>query len=180
MLKNTQEHWGLVSKAFHWLTALIIISLFGLGLWMVELSYYDPWYRKAPDLHKSLGIIVISLMLLRLIWRVINPTPKSLATHQTWERYLAHTVHIILYLLVFSIGITGYLISTADGRAIEVFNIISIPSLGMFIERQEDIAGWVHWVLAWTLITFVGLHLIGALKHHFIDKDATLVRMLHK
>lgn len=180
MLRNTQERWGLVSKTFHWLIALIILSLFGLGLWMVELSYYDPWYRKAPHLHKSLGVIVMSLMVLRLVWRVVSPAPKPLATHKPWEHYLAHGVHIILYILVFSIGITGYLISTADGRAIDVFGIISIPSMGMFIERQEEFAGWIHWGLAWTLMGFVGLHVIGAIKHHFIDKDSTLVRMLHK
>lgn len=180
MLHNTQERWGVVSKIFHWLIAFMIIGLFGLGLWMVELSYYDPWYKKAPDLHKSFGMIVMLLMLLRFIWRISNPTPKPLTTHQTWERYLAHTVHIILYILVFSIGIAGYLISTADGRAIEVFGLISIPSIGALIERQEDFAGWAHWALAWTLIGFVSLHMIGALKHHFIDKDSTLVRMLHK
>jgi cytochrome b561 len=180
MLKNTQQSWGLVSKTFHWLLALIIISLFGLGLWMTGLSYYDPWYKTAPNLHKSIGIIVMNLMLMRLIWRIINPTPKPLATHHSWERYLASSVHIALYLIVFLIGITGYLISTADGRAIEVFGLISIPSMGLFIEQQEDVAGWAHWALAWTLMTVVGLHFIGALKHHFIDKDSTLIRMLHK
>ena len=76
--------------------------------------------------------------------------------------------------------ITGYLISTADGRGIEVFELITIPAYGAIIENQEDIAGLVHKWLAYLLIALASLHALAALKHHFIDKDNTLNRMIGK
>jgi cytochrome b561 len=156
--------------------ALTVIGLFALGLWMVELSYYDPWYRRAPDLHKSIGILLFLTMLLRLIWRMINPQP--LTEGKPREKKLAHTVHGLLYLLLFSLMISGYLISTADGRAIDVFNLFSVPAIISGLENQEDIAGLVHQILGYSLIALVVLHALAALKHHFVDRDQTLKRML--
>ena len=91
---------------------------------------------------------------------------------------MAHAVHLLLYLLLFAIVISGYLISTADGRAIDVFGLFQVPAYPLGLEGQEDIAGAVHWYLALTLMGLTGLHAAGAVKHHFIDKDETLKRML--
>lgn len=89
-------------------------------------------------------------------------------------------VHTLIYLLLFSIMISGYLISTADGRSVDVFNWFSIPATLHGFEQQEDIAGLIHLVLATSLITLVTLHAAAALKHHFIDRDRTLLRMFGK
>lgn len=175
---NTQDYWGGISIFFHWLTAFIIFGLFGLGLWMVELGYYDTWYRKAPDLHKSVGILLLVITLLRLIWRRINGNPISLSSHTCKEQYMAIAVHYLLYVLLFSVMISGYLISTADGRPVLVFGWIQIPVNFHGLDKQEDIAGLVHLWLAVSLIGLALLHAIAALKHHFFEKDPTLKRML--
>ncbi len=178
MLKNTAQHYGLVSRLLHWLVALVVFGLFGVGYWMVELDYYSEWYKTAPHYHKSVGILLALTMIFRLIWRLTNPTVQPLSSHKKWEVTLAHWAHGTLYVLLFALFISGYLISTADGREIEVFNWFGVPALGEFIENQEDIAGAFHKWIAYTLMAIVGLHLAGALKHHFFDKDKTLTRML--
>ena len=77
--RNTSARYGLVSVLLHWSVALVVFGLFGLGFWMVGLSYYDPWRQSAPDLHKSIGILLFAVMLLRVLWRLLNPAPAPLA-----------------------------------------------------------------------------------------------------
>lgn len=175
---NSSERWGWAGLLFHWLTALIIVGLFSLGLWMVELSYYDAGYRWGPYWHKSMGLLLFALMLLRLIWRLWSTDPAPLPSHARWERLSAKLVHGLLYLLIFAVMISGYLISTADGRAIEVFNWFAVPALFYGLPNQEDVAGLIHKWLAYALLGLALLHALAALKHHFIDKDRTLKRML--
>ena len=128
----------------HWLVAVIIVGLFALGLWMTSLNYYHSWYRKAPDLHKSIGAILLVLMLVRIIWRISQPRVTVIATHQRWEQLLAKSVQGLLYLAVFTVLISGYLISTADGRPISFFGLFNIPALISELPNQADIAGAVH------------------------------------
>ena len=175
--RTTQDHWGGLSIVIHWLTVLTVFSLFGLGLWMVELDYYDSWYRKGPDLHKSIGISLFILTLLRLIWRRIEGKPAPLPSHTAREHAIAKHVHRLLYLLLITLMVFGYLISTADGRAIEVFGVFAVPATIHGIDKQEDIAGVIHLWLAVMLISLVALHALAAIKHHVFDKDLTLKRM---
>ncbi len=175
---NTQSSYGLISIIIHWLTAVTVFGMFALGLWMVDLTYYDEWYRSAPLVHKGVGVMLLLVTLFRLLWRRLNISPAPVAEHKPVERTLAKIAHIMLYILLFSLMLTGYLISTADGRALEVFNWFSIPATISGIEHQEDIAGDIHELLAFTLIAFVLLHAAGAIKHHVFDKDNTLKRML--
>ena len=177
-MRNTATHYGWLTIILHWSVAVIIIGLFGLGVWMVDLGYYDPWYKQGPNLHKSIGAILFCLMLFRFVWRKQQQQPNALDTHSSIEKKLSSLVHNLLYLLSFVIMISGYLISTADGRGIEVFQIISLPSLGELFANQEDIAGEIHKYAAYLLITAVVFHMLAAVKHHFIDKDNTLKRML--
>lgn len=175
--RNTPARYGLVSVVLHWLVALAVFGLFGLGLWMVELGYYDPWRQRAPELHKSIGIVLFALMLLRMLWRRLSPPPPALASHGRATRVASKLGHGLLYLGLFVLMISGYLISTADGRAIEVFGLFSVPATLTGLPQQEDIAGLIHEYLAWALVIFAALHALAALKHHFVDRDATLVRM---
>ncbi|MEN8166698.1 MAG: cytochrome b [Pseudomonadota bacterium] len=177
-MMNSSEDYGLVAILLHWLVALALIGLFGLGLWMVELSYYDAWYRQAPAVHKGMGILLCLVMLLRLGWRLVNVVPKDEPDLSRLERRSAHLVHWLLYLLPFAVMISGYLISTADGRPIEVFGLFSVPALVSDIPNQEDLAGRVHLILAISLIGLASLHALAALKHHFIDRNRTLLKML--
>lgn len=178
MWLNTQENYGIISKALHWLIAVTVIGMVVLGLWMVELDYYHRWYRSAPDLHRSIGVLAMITMLLRGLWLLLAGKPKPLPTHRRWERSAATLSHFAMYLIVFAMGVTGYLVSTADGRAVEVFDWFAIPSSGEWLQNQEDVAGLAHAWLAYALLIVVGLHLVAACKHHWIDKDRTLRRMI--
>ena len=178
MLKNSQHHYGLISVLLHWLMAFMVIGLFSLGVWMVDLTYYSKWYRIAPDWHKSVGILLAVLLCVRLAWGVFTKQPNSITTHKSWEKLSARLVQGYLYLAMALMVMSGYLISTEDGRAIAVFGWFDVPSLGALFNNQADIAGLVHEYVAYSLIALAVIHGLAALKHHIIDKDQTLNRML--
>ena len=178
MLRNSEKSWGWVSILFHWLIALVVLGLFFLGLWMVELTYYDDWYRYAPYIHKSVGISLFLFVLLNLLWKTINTKPASILTHSDFEKRASRIAHASLHILLVLIMLSGYLISTADGRPIDVFGLVEIPAMISGVDKQEDIAGIIHLTLAISLMVVVVVHAGGALKHHYIDKDSTLKRML--
>lgn len=177
-LKNTRAGYGLVAISMHWLVALTVIGLAILGLWMVDLSYYSPYYRSGPFWHKSIGLTLFAVMLFRLLWRCFNPRPAHLPNHRRWELSLAGLVHVLLYLLLFVIVISGYLISTETGQGISFFGWFEVPALVTGLSAQADRAGVVHYWAALIVLGLAALHALGALKHHFIDRDDTLRRML--
>ncbi len=178
MWRNDQGCYGLVAVTLHWLTALAVVGLFALGVWMVELSYYDIWYRRAPDAHRSAGVLLFGVVAFRLLWRLVNPTPRHDPRVSGLEQRLAGLAHRLLYLLLFAVILSGYMISTADGRAVDVFGLFSVPATISGLENQEDMAGDVHRALSYALVGIAGVHALAALKHHFIDGDRTLDRML--
>jgi len=175
--RNSPDRYGLVSILVHWGVALAVFVLFGLGLWMVGLDYYSSWYKTAPDIHKGIGILLFFLMLGRWAWRYLSPPPPALTSHDRLTRLGAKLGHAALYLGLFGVLLSGYLIPTAEGQGIDVFGWFEVPALVTGIPDQEDIAGLIHEYLAWGLVIFAGIHALAALKHHFIDRDATLVRM---
>ncbi|SDZ47108.1 cytochrome b [Pseudomonas sp. NFIX28] len=177
-LRNSSSRYGWVSIFLHWSVALAVFGLFALGLWMVGLDYYSAWRKAAPDLHKSIGLTLFAIMLLRLLWRFVSPPPPAPNNHGRLTRLGATFGHAFLYLSLFAVMIAGYLISTADGVGIPVFGLFEIPALVSGLPDQADVAGEVHLYLAWALVIFAGVHALAALKHHFIDRDATLARML--
>ncbi|MCT7941195.1 MULTISPECIES: cytochrome b [Shewanella] len=178
MFNNSPAGYGLITIFIHWISAVTVIGLFALGFWMVDLTYYSSWYKTAPDIHKSVGILLLLITILRVLWRFIAIKPAAVATHKQWEQQSAHWAHRIIYLLMLSIMVSGILISTADGRAIWVFNWFQFPAVGELFDDQADLAGLFHQYAAYSLIGLVIIHAAGALKHHFIDKDSTLIRML--
>ena len=177
-LRNTSSRYGAVSVFIHWLVAVAVFGLFALGLWMVGLDYYSPWRKNAPDLHKSIGLALLAVMIIRVVWRWISPPPPPLASYSRATRIGAKLGHGFLYLSLFAVMIAGYLISTADGVGIPVFGLFEVPALISNLPDQADVAGVVHFYLAWAVVIFAVLHGLVALKHHFKDRDATLNRML--
>lgn len=177
-LRNTIESYGLISILLHWLVALTVFGLVALGLWMVELNYYSPWYKLAPYWHKSIGLSLTAVLVARLLWRLTNPHPRTLPSHRRWEVRLAHAVHALIYFMLFTILASGYLISTAKGEGISLFGWFEVPAIISGIKGQADIAGTVHYWAAISMLALVALHALGAFKHHLIDRDITLVRML--
>ncbi|WP_462401472.1 cytochrome b [Pseudomonas sp. Marseille-QA0332] len=176
-LRNSPVRYGLVSIVLHWSVALTVFALFALGLWMVGLDYYSPWRTAGPELHKSIGLVLLAVMLVRVLWRLASPPPPAIATHGMFTRVAAKLGHLALYGGLFAVMIAGYLISTADGVGIPVFGLFEVPALVSDLPDQADLAGVVHYYLAWGLVILATLHGLAALKHHFIDRDATLLRM---
>jgi cytochrome b561 len=174
--RNSARGYGLVAIALHWLDAVAVVGLFGLGLWMVELTYYDPLYRDLPDLHKSIGILLFVAVVLRLGWRFANPTPAPLGS--VLEQRAAAVAHYGMYALMFATMFAGYLISTADGRPVSVFGLFDVPALIHGHPDQADVAGEIHQWLAWSLLALASLHALAAVKHHVWDRNLTLARML--
>ncbi len=180
LLKNTLQSYGVITKLLHWSIAMLTLALFGLGVWMVELGYYDNWYQRAPTLHEGVGALLFILLAIRIFWRWSNIHPDPLKTHRPWEKIAARLTHILLNMLLLAITISGYLIVTAKGAPLNVLNLFNIPASVTDIMNQADKAGELHLWLAWALIILVSIHALAALKHHFIDKDSTLNRMLGK
>ncbi|OTA14861.1 cytochrome b [Xenorhabdus vietnamensis] len=177
LLKNTSTRFGHISILIHWLVALAVYGMFALGLWMVTLSYYDTWYHRAPELHKSIGILVFFVMIIRLMWRFISPPPNPLTSYGQFTRISSKLAHFALYIVLFGILVSGYLISTADGESISIFGWFDIPATLTEQGIQADTAGIIHLYFAWIAVVLSLLHGLAALKHHFIDRDITLKRM---
>ena len=121
---NTPERYGVISAAFHWLSAIIVYGMFALGLWMVTLSYYDGWYHKAPELHKSIGILLMMGLVIRVLWRVISPPPGPLPSYSPMTRLAAKAGHLALYLLLFAIGISAAETAVAIAIIINIYRNI--------------------------------------------------------
>lgn len=176
--KNTTAAWGVISRFLHWFSALMVFGLYGLGWYMIGLDYYDPWYRPAPFWHKSVGLLLLVIVAVRLLNRIWDRAPEKLVSLKRFELLLAHGVHASLYVLLLGAMVSGYLISTADGRSISFFGWFDVPALVTSIPDQEDVAGDWHIWLTDALVMLGVLHGLAALKHHFLDKDRTLLRML--
>ncbi|EGN76241.1 cytochrome B561 [Idiomarina sp. A28L] len=175
-IRNSKTQYGWPSIVMHWLVALTVLAMYPLGLYIVSLGYYDPGYRIYPNIHRSIGLILAALVAFRLTWKFLNPSPKMLA-QKPIERFAAHAGHIALYILLAVVFSSGYLLSTADGRGIAVFDWFTVPAIQALANRQEDFWGTVHFYAATTMMVLTAIHILAALKHHFINKDATLKRM---
>jgi len=176
-ITNDSSSYGWGPIAMHWLVAIAIIVLYGLGLYLDTLSYYDPEYRTVPHWHKSIGLLLAGMFLIRLGWRLFNRPPAPLPQPPLLT-LATHAAHSLLYIILAVILVSGYLISTADGRAIAVFNWFEVPAIPAMIENQEDVAGEIHELAAHSLIFLAVIHALAAFKHHFINRDDTLKRML--
>ncbi len=174
-IRDTSEGYGIISRVFHWLMAVAIVAMFILGVWMVRLDYYSPYYNSAPDIHRSIGMILLFALLVRWAWRAINPKPSD-ADLSPFEQKASYTVHWGFYGLLLALMISGYLISTPDGDPISVFGWFDVPAL-IKMPGLETPAGNVHRILAYAIIALATVHALAALKHHFIDKSAVMTRM---
>ncbi|KOO04376.1 cytochrome b [Vibrio nereis] len=175
-MKSEVKNYNPITRAVHWISAIVVIGMFAVGLWMVDLSYYSEWYRTAPHWHKSVGILLACLTVFRFIWKHVTASPKM--EGKAFEVMAARAVHLVMYVLLFALFASGYLISTEDGRGIDVFNLFTVPGAGALFENQADTSGLIHFYTAWALILMAAVHAIAALKHHFINKDNTLRKMI--
>jgi cytochrome b561 len=165
-----------VAKILHWLSALAVLGLIGLGLWMVDLPlgltklYAFAW-------HKWIGLTVLTLTLLRWGWRIRRPPPALPACVTPWERVVAPSAHILLLVLLLALPVSGWLMSSAGGVKVIWFGYVPMPD---FVPRDPDLFVRLrtlhHW-LAWTLMAVVALHLGAVLRHDVLRRDGIFRRM---
>ncbi|ABI56753.1 cytochrome b [Alkalilimnicola ehrlichii MLHE-1] len=178
MLRGNDLRYGWVARLFHWLMALLLLALFATGWWATELSYYDPLYNTVPHWHRSLGVLAGLLICLRLAWLLVDRRPPHPPQQPAWERLAAGATHWLLYGLMIAVPVTGYLLSTADGRPVDVFGLFQVPALLPRSSGREEIAADLHYYLAFGGAWLVLLHIAAALKHALIDRDGVLRRMI--
>ncbi len=169
------ENYNLVAKIFHWVMALIMMGLILMGLYMTSLEY-SPDKIKLIGLHKSFGLLILWMVGVRIIWSYISKRPIALPTHKSWEKILSKVIHVFLYIAMIGMPLSGWLMSSAGEYPVSFFGV-PMPDL---VDKNMDMAKLMnktHEVLAYLLIFSVLLHIWGAFKHHFVDKDATLRRM---
>ena len=162
--------------AAHWLIAALILVAFPLGVYMHDLPL-SPTKLKLYSYHKWIGITVLLLFVPRILWRITHRPPAPLPM-PAWQHRIAEGTHHLLYLLMFLVPLSGWLMSSAKGFQVVYFGVLPIPDLIGKSEELGDLLKEVHEALNWGLFGLVGLHVAGALKHHIIDRDSTLRRML--
>lgn len=178
LIRNSGTQFGIVSKLLHWSIALPILGLIWLGWYMMDLTYYDQWYNDSLLLHKAVGMVVLALAVLKSIWLVVSPAPDPLPTQKHWEHVVSKFAHWVLFLSMFLIPVTGYIISTSEGDSVSIFGLFEFPALFTISESTRDMAIEIHYYAAYAILGITLLHAGAALKHQFIDKDGTLQRMI--
>lgn len=182
-LTNTTTLYGGVAKSFHWLTALLILTLIPLGWYAEQLPYETDveLARKAWffSLHKTLGVTAFFVALGRILWALGQLRPGQLNAHRTWESHAAQTVHWLLYAALVIVPLSGWISHAAAAGYAPIWwpfgqGLPMVPKS----TAVDHVAGSVHVAAGKVLIAALILHLAGALKHHFLDRDATLRRML--
>ena len=174
--RNTTRSWGSLSKAFHWLIVLLIINQWWIASRADELKGLAK--LEALAWHKSFGMTILMLAVLRLLWRLVNPTPDLTVETRRWERVLARISHVLLYALIFAMPLTGWMMSSAKNYPVSWFKLFQFPDLVAPAEQTFHQMHDLHHLLFGVLVSVALLHVAGALKHHFIDKNDVLKRML--
>jgi cytochrome b561 len=176
MFMNTQDQYGLIARLLHWfIAALVIGMLVGGGL----LSVLPPggFRNLVIAAHKSIGVIIFLLMIGRLLWRNFNLQPRDLGNLPLLN-YIAHVLHVCLYVLVLLQPLSGILMSQAHSYPVAVFGWFKLPPLVWQSPSLGNFFREVHGVTAILLTAVIAVHAAAALKHHFIDGDLTLMRMI--
>lgn len=177
MLKNTTDSFGSIAKMFHWVIALSIVGMLSVGFIMVNM---EPSSTKMMiyGLHKSTGVLVLLLVILRFTWRIWNPVPRLPSSLSPWHHHLAKLSPLALYALLFMMPISGFTLSEAAGYPINVYDMFTLPMLLPKNLELSKTAAAVHKYGAFAFIGILTLHVSAAFYHHFILKTNVLKRML--
>jgi cytochrome b561 len=175
--RNDIESWTATAKLFHWLMAALIFAQIALGL--VAVSWHvSPTKLNLFVWHKSLGILILALLVLRLLWRLSHRAPELPWEMPLWERAGAQLSHFILYALMVALPLTGWVIASASNVPFKIFWTLPLPAITAPDKAVADqfaiVHGWLVTLLALVLVAHIG----AALRHHYVKKDTVLTRML--
>ena len=178
MLKSGPNHWGSAAKFFHWAVVLLILTQGAIGLIMVELPK-RPNIIPVYSFHKSLGLTILALAVLRLAWRLFDPRPHEPESMPRWQVLGARAGHALLYLLIFLVPLSGWWFDSVSGlRPLYWFGMLEVPHIAAPSTDWKPIAHESHELLFWTLMVVAAGHATMALIHHFYHRDGVLKRML--
>jgi cytochrome b561 len=177
-LRSTEAGWGALLRAFHWLIAALILAQGVIGLTMVQMGL-TPAKVRVFALHKSIGMTILALVLLRIAWRLGERRPADPPAMPRWQRRAARVVHLALYVLILAIPLSGWWFNSASNAPLVWFGWLSLPSLtGGYDPVWKPRALLVHQTLFWVLIALLVAHVGAALWHHFRERDDVLRRMV--
>lgn len=176
-----QETYSSTARGFHWWTVALVVVQAPLGLYMAYrgnvLGIFDATTNFLYSSHKTIGVVILILVVARLIYRLANGAPRDEPTITTWQKGASHATHWMLYLLLLVVPILGY-IGVSLYPALGLFDVVNLPGI---VAPNQAAAGTVffyHWLAAVVLVLLVGVHVAGALFHYLIRKDGVLARML--
>jgi cytochrome b561 len=178
MIRNTETSWGSAARTLHWLIAVLILGLFAYGLWMNDFpAREDRGYHYA--IHAAIGITILALMVLRLVWRFVNPTPVPPPNSANWEITAARLGHFGLYVLVFGVLIVGWLLAGTMKTPVPIrlFGLVPVPTLLETGSPYHRLLGQAHEFLAYAVMTLVAVHAAAAVWHQRVKHDGVLTRM---
>jgi cytochrome b561 len=175
--KNTEYAWGAVAKAFHWLLAIVILGQLALGK-VAEEASLSPLKLDLFVWHKSIGVTILVLVMLRITWRLRNPPPAPVPGDGRWETLLAKAGHTLLYVLMFAVPLSGWWVSDSSRIPFRAYWLVPMPDLIPADRAMQELAEDVHGTLIWILLAVVVVHIAAALRHHFWLRNETLRRML--
>ena len=161
----------------HWIVTALIAAAFVIGSYAVDLQV-SPHKLKLFSWHKWVGVTIALLALARIGWRLYRPAPGLPAGMPGWERAAATASHLLLYALMLAVPVSGWLMSSAAGFPVVYFGVVPLPDLVTKNKELAEALKTVHYGLNTTLLALIALHAAAALKHHFLDRDAVLTRML--
>lgn len=173
----TPKRYTRTAIGLHWLMALLLIGTFGVGLYMTDLQL-SPFKLKIYSWHKWAGVAAFLLVFLRLAWRAGHRPPPLVAGLPRWQEIAAHGLHHLLYLLMIAIPLSGWLMSSAKGFQTVWFGVLPLPDLLAKNAELGDLLQIVHVSLNYGFAALLAVHVAAALKHHVVDRDDTLTRML--
>ena len=175
--RNSEHSFGWVTRALHWVTAVLVLAALPLGVWISEMEI-SLTAIKYFGIHKTLGISVLCLIVLRAIWHRMNPPPAPLSHGVVWQDRLAVAVHRAFYVLLFAMPLSGWIASSATGIDTVIFNRWTLPRIAPVSEVWEAVGFAAHGLIGKVLILVVALHMGGALYRAFVKRDGTLRRMV--
>ncbi len=176
-MKNTVNRWGGISQLLHWLIAILILVMAYLGLTMGNLAN-GPDKIQTYALHKSIGITILTLVGLRLVWRMYAGTPHPVPGSPRWQERVASLTHWAMYALLFAMPISGWVLNSAAGFPLQWFHLVNLPHIVDKNQGLHELAKDAHEIMFWILALLVVSHAGAAFYHHLFQRDATLARML--
>lgn len=181
MNRTSTTRYSRIAMALHWILAIALIAIFGVGVYMADLPF-SPQRLKLYNWHKWAGVCILFLSVLRLLWRLTHTPPalpgKVVAAMPGWQTAAYHATHGLLYALFFIVPLVGWAYSSATGFSIVLFGVLPLPD---FVPADKALAELIkpwHEITAFAMAALATMHVAAALKHHFVDRDGLLQRML--